>query len=108
MLYGRNGADILIGGSGLDSLYGGNDDDLLYGGDLLEDTTDDDLQDLWMLWRTAQQEDAVTALESLFGEDDIAGDVLHGERGDDWYLLFANDRLRISSEAKAPNEIRRY
>ncbi len=108
LLYGRNGADILIGGSGLDSLYGGNDDDLLYGGDLLEDTTDDDLQDLWMLWRTAQQEDAVTALESLFGEDDIAGDVLHGERGDDWYLLFANDRLRISSEAKAPNEIRRY
>jgi autotransporter-associated beta strand protein len=45
---------------------------------------------------------------SLLTTDGDAGDVLHGERGDDWYLLFANDRLRISSEAKAPNVIRRY
>jgi autotransporter-associated beta strand protein len=108
LLYGRGGHDILIGGSGLDSLYGGNDDDLLYGGDLLEDNTDDDLQDLWMFWRTAQPEDAVDALESLFGDEDASGDTLHGERGDDWYLLFARDRLRVSSEAKSPNVIKTY
>jgi autotransporter-associated beta strand protein len=115
LLYGRSGNDILIGGGGLDSLYGGNEDDLLFGGDLFEGNTDDDLQDLWMLWRSSGANDdpnaagsAFDVLEDLFGDYDLFGDTLTGERGDDWYAMFQNDRFRTSSEAKLPNEFRFY
>jgi autotransporter-associated beta strand protein len=115
LLYGRSGNDILLGGGGLDSLYGGNEDDLLFGGDLFEGNTDDDLQDLWMLWRSSGANDdpnaagsAFDVLEDLFGDYDFLGDTLTGERGDDWYAMFQNDRFRTSSEAKLPNEFRSY
>ncbi|MGB5036285.1 MAG: PKD domain-containing protein, partial [Blastocatellia bacterium] len=109
LLYGRGGNDILIGGAGLDTLYGYSGDDLLYGGDLFDGNTNEDLQDLWMLWRSSgQEEDALTALEGLFGDDDESADSLHGENGIDWYLLFARDKIRTTAEAKSPNEIRTY
>jgi Ca2+-binding RTX toxin-like protein len=108
LLYGRAGNDILIGGRGTDTLYGYNGDDLLYGGDIFEFNTDEDLQELWMLWQSAQQDDAVSVLEGLFGDDDEVADTLHGETGIDWYLMFAKDKIRVTAETKAPNEFRNY
>jgi Ca2+-binding RTX toxin-like protein len=106
-LYGRAGNDILIGGAGTDSLYGYNGEDLLFGGSIFEGNTDEDVQELWMLWRNFAQDEAIDELLAI-GEDDEISDTLHGEKGADWYLLFARDRLRISSEFNSPNEIREF
>jgi hypothetical protein len=68
-----------------------------------------------MLWRSSGANDdpnaagsAFDVLEDLFGDYDLLGDTLTGERGDDWYAMFQNDRFRTSSEAKLPNEFRSY
>jgi hypothetical protein len=61
-----------------------------------------------MLWRDFDNEGAADMLEGI-AQDDHIGDLLHGERDDDWYLLFAEfatggkDRLRLTSEARSPN-----
>jgi autotransporter-associated beta strand protein len=111
LLYGRAGNDVLIGGYGIDSLYGESGDDLLYGSGLFEDVELDDLIAIWMSWRDGDSEGAADALTDL-AMDDLVGDTLHGDRGIDWYLLFAEyavagkDRLRVASDGRAPNEVR--
>jgi Ca2+-binding RTX toxin-like protein len=107
ILYGRNGSDVLIGGQDIDTLNGGNGEDLLFGGDIFEGNTDEDLAELWMMWRNFEQDDAIDALisgDNPLGEDDELADTLNGERDIDWYVLFARDRIRTTAETRAPNQ----
>jgi VCBS repeat-containing protein len=105
-LYGRNGRDVLIGGDEYDQLYGGGDSDLIFGGDIDESfgTDLESLGELWMAWATFDDDYAVELLSSVAFDDGI-GDLLHGEAGSDWYLMFADseDRYRVIAESRTPN-----
>jgi Ca2+-binding RTX toxin-like protein len=102
-LYGRAGNDVLIGGTGFDFLYGGSGADLIYGGGLFDGTSDEEIVELWMLWRTFAQDDAIAALGGIY-EDDGNGDLLNGERDADWYAFFAEDRIATTAESRSPNQ----
>lgn len=106
-LYGRNGNDVIFGGGAGDTIYGGNGEDLLYG-NLLGVDTDARLAEIALFWFNGQQEDAYNRLrnDSSPSTDNVA-DILYGEGGYDWYLLFSKDRVAASAEARpGASEIR--
>ena len=110
-LYGRNGNDVLLGGNGLDTLYGHNGDDLLYASGLVDGVELDELIEIWMLWQSGTDNELAADLLTDIAVDDLVSDSLHGDRGVDWYLLFAEfaekgkDQLRVRSDGNAPNEV---
>jgi Ca2+-binding RTX toxin-like protein len=103
-LFGRGGRDVLIGGAGGDQLLGGSSADLLYAGDIDEFFAEDfdQLQELWVAWRTGQSENAAEMLESN-AIDDETGDSLHGEGDSDWYITFQFDAFKVATEKKNGN-----
>lgn len=102
-LYGDAGEDVLLGGTGADQLYGGSGDDLLYAGTLMDDS-DDALLAIAEPWFNFDIDAAFDELTAN-ADDDFASDLLHGERGDDYYFLWLRDTIRISSEKRSPNVI---
>jgi Ca2+-binding RTX toxin-like protein len=105
---GGQGRDVLLSGAGIDTLKGGNSGDLLYASDLdefLVDFRDTSwIDELWSLWQLGFEDDAAQMVinEAM---DDGFHDTLHGEIDDDWYILFEDDRLQVSTERGNGNVI---
>jgi uncharacterized protein (TIGR03118 family) len=111
VLVGRGGRDILIGGEGSDHLRGGSGDDVLIAGATAYDDQIQVLLQIQAEWTSTDPyptrieklrsgEGGLPKLDATTVLDDGVVDILHGNRGLDWFLAGAADELpdRVPAE----------
>jgi Ca2+-binding RTX toxin-like protein len=102
---GNSARDILIGGGGQDSLFGSSGDDILIGGYYLASEDLDAVAALTPEWtstrtytqrlanlRTGVGAGAAYKLDATTVTNDLAVDNLYGDKDQDWFWAFSNDR----------------